>query len=71
MRRSCEACAAELGRRRGDLIGAMMLDGAKTVTEADVEVSEAIDFARYYARTLREPPTSWTIAAPSRSAWWS
>jgi RHH-type proline utilization regulon transcriptional repressor/proline dehydrogenase/delta 1-pyrroline-5-carboxylate dehydrogenase len=49
-----EACAAALGRRRGDLIGAMMLDGAKTVTEADVEVSEAVDFARYYARTLRE-----------------
>jgi RHH-type transcriptional regulator, proline utilization regulon repressor / proline dehydrogenase / delta 1-pyrroline-5-carboxylate dehydrogenase len=49
-----EACAVELGRRRGDLIGAMMVDGAKTVTEADPEVSEAIDFARYYARTLRE-----------------
>ena len=53
-RRSLEACAAELGRRRGDLIGAMIVDGAKTVTEADAEVSEAVDFARYYARTLRE-----------------
>jgi len=49
-----EACAAELGRRRGDLIGAMIVDGAKTVTEADADVCEAIDFARYYARTLRE-----------------
>jgi RHH-type proline utilization regulon transcriptional repressor/proline dehydrogenase/delta 1-pyrroline-5-carboxylate dehydrogenase len=49
-----EACAATLGHRRGDLIGAMMLDGAKTVAEADAEVSEAVDFARYYARTLRE-----------------
>ena len=49
-----EACAVELGRRRGDLIGAMILDGAKTVTEADAEVSEAVDFARYYARSLRE-----------------
>jgi RHH-type transcriptional regulator, proline utilization regulon repressor / proline dehydrogenase / delta 1-pyrroline-5-carboxylate dehydrogenase len=49
-----EGCAAELGRRRGDLIGAMIVDGAKTVTEADVEVSEAVDFARYYARTLGE-----------------
>ena len=49
-----EACAAELARRRGDLIGAMMIDGAKTVTEADAEVSEAVDFARYYARTLPE-----------------
>src|SRR5438876_2106210 len=36
-----EACAAELGRRRGDLIGAMIVDGAKTATEADAEVSEA------------------------------
>ena len=36
----------------GDLIGAMILDGAKTVAEADPEVSEAIDFARYYARAL-------------------
>jgi RHH-type transcriptional regulator, proline utilization regulon repressor / proline dehydrogenase / delta 1-pyrroline-5-carboxylate dehydrogenase len=49
-----EACAGELVRRRGDLIGAMILDGAKTVSEADAEVSEAVDFARYYARTLRE-----------------
>ena len=49
-----EACAAQLGRRRGDLIGAMILDGAKTVTEADAEVSEAADFARYYAGRLRE-----------------
>ena len=44
-----QACAAGLGRRRGELIGAMIVDGAKTVTEADAEVCEAIDFARYYA----------------------
>ena len=49
-----EACADELERRRGDLTGAMILDGAKTVTEADAEVSEAVDFARYYARALVE-----------------
>jgi RHH-type proline utilization regulon transcriptional repressor/proline dehydrogenase/delta 1-pyrroline-5-carboxylate dehydrogenase len=49
-----EACADELGRRRGELIGAMILDGAKTVAEADPEVSEAVDFARYYARELDE-----------------
>jgi len=51
-RRLLDACAAVLARRRGDLIGAMALDGAKTVAEADPEVSEAIDFARYYARAL-------------------
>src|SRR5262249_3926936 len=49
-----EACGAELGRRRGDRTGAMRADGAKTGTEPDAEVWEAIDFARYYARTLRE-----------------
>jgi len=41
-----------LAHRRGDLVGAMILDGAKTVPEADAEVSEAIDFARYYADGL-------------------
>ncbi|MBX3012013.1 MAG: proline dehydrogenase family protein [Caldilineaceae bacterium] len=44
--------AAELAHRRGDLIGAMLLDTAKIVTEGDAEVSEAIDFARYYAHAL-------------------
>jgi RHH-type transcriptional regulator, proline utilization regulon repressor / proline dehydrogenase / delta 1-pyrroline-5-carboxylate dehydrogenase len=44
--------AAELARRRGDLIGSMLLDSAKTVAEADPEVSEAIDFARYYAHAF-------------------
>ncbi len=51
-RRLLEAAAGALARRRGDLVGAMIVDGAKTATEADPEVSEAIDFARYYARAL-------------------
>ncbi|MET0851086.1 MAG: aldehyde dehydrogenase family protein [Candidatus Rokuibacteriota bacterium] len=46
------AVARVLGRRRSDLIGAMIVDGAKTLPEADAEVSEAIDFARYYAGAL-------------------
>ncbi len=46
------ACGEALARRRGDLIGAMMRDGGKRPEEADVEVSEAIDFANYYARSL-------------------
>jgi RHH-type proline utilization regulon transcriptional repressor/proline dehydrogenase/delta 1-pyrroline-5-carboxylate dehydrogenase len=45
-----DRCAVELARRRGELVGAMVLDGAKAVAEADAEVSEAIDFARYYGR---------------------
>ncbi|HYB41901.1 MAG TPA: proline dehydrogenase family protein, partial [Candidatus Methylomirabilis sp.] len=47
-----DGAAAALARRRGELIGAMAVDGAKTVAEADPEVSEAIDFARYYGRSL-------------------
>ncbi len=39
----------ELARRRGDLIAAMVHEGSKTVAQADPEVSEAIDFARWYA----------------------
>ncbi|NJL33017.1 MAG: aldehyde dehydrogenase family protein [Chloroflexaceae bacterium] len=42
----------ELERNRGDLIGAMIRDGGKAITEADSEVSEAVDFANYYARSL-------------------
>jgi RHH-type proline utilization regulon transcriptional repressor/proline dehydrogenase/delta 1-pyrroline-5-carboxylate dehydrogenase len=44
------AVAAELRRARGELIGAMVLDAGKRALEADAEVSEAIDFAEYYAR---------------------
>ncbi|MDH3599574.1 MAG: proline dehydrogenase family protein [Candidatus Tectomicrobia bacterium] len=44
--------SAELARRRGDLLGAMLWDSAKAVPESDAEVSEAVDFARYYARAL-------------------
>ena len=39
---------------RGDLIGAMMRSCMKTAFEADVEVSEAIDFAEYYRRNRVE-----------------
>ena len=44
----------EIAKQRGDLIGAMVLDAGKAITEADVEVSEAIDFANYYARGCPE-----------------
>ncbi|MEL6104588.1 MAG: bifunctional proline dehydrogenase/L-glutamate gamma-semialdehyde dehydrogenase [Planctomycetota bacterium] len=46
--------AAQLMReRRADLIGAMMLDGGKLITEADPELSEAIDFTEFYPLTAR------------------
>ena len=40
--------ANELARRRADLVAAMVHEGRKTIAEADPEVSEAIDFARWY-----------------------
>jgi RHH-type proline utilization regulon transcriptional repressor/proline dehydrogenase/delta 1-pyrroline-5-carboxylate dehydrogenase len=46
--------AEKLAERRGDLIGAAMLDGGKNVEQADVEVSEAIDFANYYPRSFEQ-----------------
>jgi RHH-type transcriptional regulator, proline utilization regulon repressor / proline dehydrogenase / delta 1-pyrroline-5-carboxylate dehydrogenase len=45
--------AQALGEARGDLMGAALADGGKLLTESDPEVSEAIDFARYYASTAR------------------
>jgi len=49
-----EEVAYKLSRHRGDLIGAMVADTGKIVSEADVEVSEAIDFAAYYRRNVEE-----------------
>lgn len=46
--------AQKLRERRGELIGAMMVDGSKTIAEADPEVSEAIDFAEYYRRQMEK-----------------
>jgi RHH-type proline utilization regulon transcriptional repressor/proline dehydrogenase/delta 1-pyrroline-5-carboxylate dehydrogenase len=47
---------AEVAQRirgaRGDLVGSMMADGGKSIREADAEVSEAVDFAEYYRRSL-------------------
>jgi RHH-type transcriptional regulator, proline utilization regulon repressor / proline dehydrogenase / delta 1-pyrroline-5-carboxylate dehydrogenase len=42
--------AHTLRQARGDLIGAMIADGGKLIPQADVEVSEAIDFVEYYRR---------------------
>lgn len=49
-----EEIAHNLRRHRADLIEAMIAEGGKTIEQADVEVSEAIDFADYYRRSLLE-----------------
>ena len=46
--------ANNLGEMRGDLNGCMCAITGKTIEEADVEVSEAIDYARFYTTTMKE-----------------
>jgi len=48
------AVGDRLAAARGRLVGIMARDGGKTVAESDPEVSEAIDFARYYAARIPE-----------------
>ena len=43
-----------LAASRGRLVEVMAAETGKTVAEADVEVSEAVDFARYYAERARD-----------------
>ena len=53
----------ELARRRGELMRTMAVEAGKTIAEADVEIAEAIDFARYYgdrAVELRHPRLRFT-----------
>jgi RHH-type proline utilization regulon transcriptional repressor/proline dehydrogenase/delta 1-pyrroline-5-carboxylate dehydrogenase len=45
--------AMALRYARGDLLGAAAANTGKVFSEADVEVSEAIDFAEYYPHTSR------------------
>ena len=46
--------ANRLGDMRGDLIGSMCAVTGKTVVEGDVEVSEGIDYARFYTTTMKK-----------------
>lgn len=43
-----------LGEMRGDLNGSMCAITGKTIEEADVEVSEAIDYCRFYTTTMKK-----------------
>ena len=45
--------AQELRLARGDLMGAALADGGKTLMESDAEVSEAIDFLEFYRAAAR------------------
>ncbi len=58
--------AQRLRERRGDLIGAMIADGGKTIAEADPEVSEAIDFCEFYPLTVNDWWTRESIKISAR-----
>ncbi len=53
-RQAVHAVAESIAASRGRLIGVMARDGGKTIAESDPEVSEAIDFARYYAERIAD-----------------
>ena len=53
-RRILFEAAKRMSDERLNTIAVMMLDSGKTVAEADPEVSEAIDFARYYGLMARK-----------------
>lgn len=61
--------AKQLRYGRADLIGAMAADTGKVIAEADVEISEAIDFVEYYLRNVEEvsqfQDISWTPKGPT------
>ncbi len=62
-----QAAARSLEARRGELIEVAASETGKVFAEADVEVSEAVDFANYYAATARElDRVSGAVFVPSR-----
>ncbi len=46
--------AMELRKKRGDFLGAAAAETGKIFTEADVEVSEAVDFAEFYPWSVQQ-----------------
>ena len=60
------AVAEQMDAERWATLAQMAAEAAKTVREGDPEVSEAIDFARYYATT----DDSLGDRARSASSWW-
>ncbi len=48
-------CADEIRRQRFDTIATLTHEGKKAAAEADTEISEAIDFAHYYADLANLP----------------
>ena len=59
-----ELVAEVLAAHRGEAIVVMVRDAGKVVAEADVEVSEAVDMARYYGRSALDLGEVDAVASP-------
>lgn len=58
--------AVEIRKARGDLMGAAMADGGKTLMESDPEVSEAVDFVEFYRQSATYFQTELGVDAQPR-----
>jgi RHH-type transcriptional regulator, proline utilization regulon repressor / proline dehydrogenase / delta 1-pyrroline-5-carboxylate dehydrogenase len=58
-------CGAVMAEQRFETLAAMVVDTGKTVAEADPEISEAIDFARYYAHSAEQLVSEVTLVTGS------
>jgi RHH-type proline utilization regulon transcriptional repressor/proline dehydrogenase/delta 1-pyrroline-5-carboxylate dehydrogenase len=65
-RRLLVAVADTMERRRGDSIGVMAAETAKVAREADTEVSEAVDTARWCAHLITDDGAEVLTLAPER-----
>ncbi|QDZ43632.1 bifunctional proline dehydrogenase/L-glutamate gamma-semialdehyde dehydrogenase [Corynebacterium sp. sy039] len=63
-----ETIGDALADARGELISVMTHESGKTVAEADPEISEAIDFAVYYAESARALEHSRSVFTPYKVA---
>lgn len=50
-----QACADQIAKTRFECIQLLREEGKKAIPEADTEISEAVDFCRYYAETGLDP----------------
>ena len=58
-------CGEVMAAQRFETLAAMVVDTGKTAAEADPEISEAIDFARYYAHNAEQLVTDVTLVTGS------
>lgn len=58
--------ADEIATRRDDLLGAMMAEAGKLFPQSDPEVSEAIDFCRFYGESAEHWQTQSQLTASGR-----